>query len=264
MYKIVVADDNKIIQRNLCNLIKSYDGKVEVVRTFSNGKKVLDYLEKNTIDILVTDIKMPVMDGLELVKTMDSQYPLIKSIIVSGYDDFQYAKQAMRLRVNEYILKPVDQNEFHESLDRVIREVEKVRMSTKPLMKKNDLVKIIAIDEEMLLMTSEELRRINMIFSPIIAKRDKILFLDTVMASIMTWHRNAFTKHSIREFLLHINGLLNNMNQQVENFSSVMVVDNMLFMSETFEDLQKTSYEIYDYLFEKMILSKKSQQKSFI
>ena len=85
-----------------------------------NGKDALEWLEQNRVDILLTDIKMPFMNGIELLEQVSVKYPEIKKLIFSGYGEFEYARQAMRFGVEEYILKPVDPAEFKNVMQKIV------------------------------------------------------------------------------------------------------------------------------------------------
>ncbi len=123
-YKVILADDEEEalfgIQRNL-----DWEGYgFEVVGTFGNGRDVMEFLETQEADIVITDIRMPFMDGIELAKNIYDSYPQTKVIIISGYGDFQYAKEAMSYRVMDYILKPVNAREMGEALQKVYETLE--------------------------------------------------------------------------------------------------------------------------------------------
>lgn len=117
-YKVILADDEEEALRGIHKILdwKSYG--FEVVETFSNGRDVLDFLEAQEADLVITDIRMPFMDGIELSKKISEQYPNVKVIIISGYGDFQYAKEAMSFHVMDYILKPVNAKEMGDVLQR--------------------------------------------------------------------------------------------------------------------------------------------------
>ncbi len=88
-----------------------------------DGVEALGFLEKQKVDLVVTDIKMPVMDGLELCKNISQKYPGQKIIILSGYDEFAYAKEAMLYGVNEYLLKPVIKEDLKAALDNISKKL---------------------------------------------------------------------------------------------------------------------------------------------
>ena len=91
----------------------------EVVGSATNGVKALELIEKLQPDVVLTDIKMPYMDGLTLAERVRQKYPSMKIVIFSGYDDFEYAKQAIKLNVTEYILKPVNVEELTAILQKI-------------------------------------------------------------------------------------------------------------------------------------------------
>ena len=81
-----------------------------------NGIEALDLAEQEAPDVVLTDIKMPYMGGLELAHNLKIMYPAVRILIFSGFDEFEYAKEAIRLEVEEYILKPVDADELRRIL----------------------------------------------------------------------------------------------------------------------------------------------------
>ena len=104
--KILIVDDEPIMRNGLKVTIDWQAYGFEVLDAVANGKKALQACEEKGVpDILITDIRMPVMDGLELTREMLLRYPLVKIVIISAYDDFKYAQQAIGLGASEYILK---------------------------------------------------------------------------------------------------------------------------------------------------------------
>lgn len=117
MYKVIVVDDENAIRERLVNLVTNYFGDVfEVVGNYDNG---YDALLNGAIlkpDIMLTDLRMPYIDGLELIRRMKMEHPLIQTIIISGFDVFDYAKEAISLGVLGYLSKPVSADELKENL----------------------------------------------------------------------------------------------------------------------------------------------------
>ena len=104
--KILIVDDEPIMRNGLKVTIDWQTYGFEVLDAVANGKKALQACEEKGVpDIVITDIRMPVMDGLELTREMLLRYPLVKIVIISAYDDFKYAQQAIGLGASEYILK---------------------------------------------------------------------------------------------------------------------------------------------------------------
>ncbi|MDQ0206956.1 response regulator transcription factor [Alkalicoccobacillus murimartini] len=110
--KMLIVDDEPVICQGLAQTIDWQSIGVEVVGLAFNGRQALQKVEQNQVDIILTDISMPDMDGLELAACIVQQHPDTKMIIISGYDDFEYARQAIRLGVEDYLLKPVDVDEL--------------------------------------------------------------------------------------------------------------------------------------------------------
>ena len=123
MYRILIVDDEKIERTGLRLLLGKMDQEFEITEAV-NGKEALEWLSCNRADILVTDIRMPFVDGLELVEQAARLYPDMKAMIFSGYGEFEYARRAMRFGVEEYILKPVNPTEFQNAIKKIIQVLE--------------------------------------------------------------------------------------------------------------------------------------------
>lgn len=109
MYKVLIVDDESIIRNGLYNMIPWSDLGVSGVLTASCAKEALKIAQNTELDIMLTDICMPEMDGLEMTKIMLEIIPDLKVIVLTGYDDFKYAQKSCSLGVKDFILKPVDE-----------------------------------------------------------------------------------------------------------------------------------------------------------
>lgn len=118
MYRVLIADDEKIEREGIKFLLSMEEGEYEIQEA-SNGKQALNIIHSQKIDFLLTDIKMPPMDGLELAARVSEENPEIPIVIFSGYSDFGFAQEAMRYGVKEYVLKPVDPDTFHKTINKV-------------------------------------------------------------------------------------------------------------------------------------------------
>lgn len=114
--KVVLAEDELLIRNYLVKKIEANDLNFHVVGAANDGKSALEFIELYQPDLVVTDIRMPVMDGLELIKTLHLHFHHVKKIIISGFADFEYAQQAIRYNVDEYLLKPVKPIELSRAL----------------------------------------------------------------------------------------------------------------------------------------------------
>lgn len=107
MYKLLIVDDEEEVREGLIQKITWNKFNFEIVGEAKNGREALDIFEDIVPDIVITDISMPIMNGLELSEYVRLNYPTVKTVILTGYDDFNYAQQAIRFGVEDYILKPV-------------------------------------------------------------------------------------------------------------------------------------------------------------
>lgn len=112
IFSVIVVDDEKLILKNIVRNIEEADTSFKVIATARNGVEALELIKKHTPHVVFTDIRMPVMDGLELTSQINQQFPSIKKVIVSGYDDFNYAKNALKNNIRDYLLKPINNDEL--------------------------------------------------------------------------------------------------------------------------------------------------------
>ena len=119
MYKVVIVDDEPLIVEGLRKIVDwdSYDSVV--VGTASSGKEGLGLVRKTQPDILFTDIRMPGMDGLNMIAALRSEYEDLQVIILTGYRDFEYARQALTLGVHRFLVKPSKMKELNEAMESV-------------------------------------------------------------------------------------------------------------------------------------------------
>ena len=119
MYKVLLVDDETLIREAISENILWEEMGFSFMGACENGKQAIEAIEKEQPDLLLTDINMPFVDGMELTKFVYENYPDTKVIIISGFDEFEYAKNAVKYQVLEYILKPITPMEFSETLLRV-------------------------------------------------------------------------------------------------------------------------------------------------
>ncbi|NWL87628.1 MULTISPECIES: response regulator [unclassified Paenibacillus] len=167
MYKVLLADDEMLDLEGMKQFIPWSELGLEVVAAVSNGFSACEVLEQQKIDILVTDVNMPNMSGLELARIAIQKSANIRIIFVSGYQDFHYVKQALSLKACSYVLKPMDDNELIASLKSIIQELmeetrrketEEQYQHLKP-MAKNDLL-FRLLEGEPVLGTNEQMKRL--------------------------------------------------------------------------------------------------------
>lgn len=120
MYSVVVVDDEQYDLEGLVQFIPWAELNMQVVASFYDAFSALEYMKQQRIDLLVTDIHMPIMSGLELAEQALQLYPQLKLVFVTGHEDFQFAKRALTMQASSYVLKPVDDDE----LIGVLRQIE--------------------------------------------------------------------------------------------------------------------------------------------
>lgn len=127
MYKVFLVEDEIVIREGIKNKIQWEDEGFQIVGDESDGELAYPIIIREQPDILITDIKMPFMDGLELSKLLKKDLPQLKIIIISGYSDFGYAQQAIDIGVSEYLLKPVTSTKLMAAVKNAATAIEKER-----------------------------------------------------------------------------------------------------------------------------------------
>ena len=124
MYRLIIIDDDAGTSNNLGNYFPWEEHGFQVMEKFYDGYTACEYLKKHTVDLIISDIKMPVMDGIELAKWLYDQGRREKIIFISGYKDFDYAQKAMEYGVSYYCLKPVTYREIKQKLANIRQALE--------------------------------------------------------------------------------------------------------------------------------------------
>ena len=117
--KVFLVDDEVVIREGIRESFPWEDTPYTLVGEAPDGEMALPMIRDTNPDIVITDIKMPFMDGIELCRMLRTQMPWIGIVILSGYDEFEYARQCIQLGVREYLLKPIDAEDLRKALDKV-------------------------------------------------------------------------------------------------------------------------------------------------
>lgn len=129
MYQLLLVDDEALIRENVGENVKWEQYGYQLTGSCENGKEALEFIENHSVDVVLTDICMPYLDGIELSKQLNENYPSIKTIILSGYDEFEYAKKAICYGVREYLLKPITAEELGEVLLKLKKQMDRERQT---------------------------------------------------------------------------------------------------------------------------------------
>lgn len=154
--KVIIADD----EQHICHLIKALieweQYGLEVVGFANDGNKAFQMCEEFSPDFLITDIRMPGLSGIELIKKLYDAFPDIKVIIITGYSQFSYAQQALKFRVVDYLLKPIQKEELECALQKglnlidaeVVRSLENRNLSLKSMQEIKDNLLILILNSK--------------------------------------------------------------------------------------------------------------------
>ncbi len=146
--KVLIADDEYYARKAMAKKVLQADPDAEILGDFENGVQVLAYLEAHPdeADVLLTDVKMPEIDGLYLAQYLFEQESRIEVIIVSGYNEFEYARKAISFGVSNYLVKPVQKEELKEALAKISKERKKYQDKMQDIMTERTL-QFLSIEE---------------------------------------------------------------------------------------------------------------------
>ena len=123
-YRLVIADDENTIRKGICKFIDWNKIGFEVVADFEDGKELLEYIQHQPVDVVLTDIRMAEVNGLQVAKYIYDNHLPVKVVIISGYKEFEYARQALELNVENYILKPIQIEEIEKTFQKIYQQLE--------------------------------------------------------------------------------------------------------------------------------------------
>ena len=126
-YRMLIADDEKKIIQLILQLVHWQELGIEVIATCCDGVEALEKIKQLKPDIVLTDIKMPVVDGIQLIERAKKEGLNIHFIVLSGYRHFEYAKSAIQLGVVDYLLKPLDEEQINSTLEKTCRKIDSMR-----------------------------------------------------------------------------------------------------------------------------------------
>ena len=120
---ILIADDEEAVRLSIRYLANLNALGIRNIYEASDGKEALDIIRSNPIDIVLTDISMPVSDGIELMRILHNEFPAIKIIVISGYQNFDYARESLRNGAMDYLLKPINPDQLNALLKKTVSEL---------------------------------------------------------------------------------------------------------------------------------------------
>jgi len=127
VYSIMIVEDEYLVRQGIASLVNYEQFGMQVIAQAENGREAWQKFQENPADILLTDINMPQMNGLELAKLVRDQVPTCHIVFLTGYDDFDYARTAIKLGADDYLLKPFSKDDVEEMLAKVQTKLDKER-----------------------------------------------------------------------------------------------------------------------------------------
>ena len=123
MYTIAIIDDEKWIRKLIKKLLPTEQFPITIIGEAEDGQEGLDLLRKCRPHMVITDIRMPLLSGLDLIQSIQNTLPQSEIIIISGYDNFEYAQKAIKLGVMDFLMKPVEEAELHKAVGIAVRKL---------------------------------------------------------------------------------------------------------------------------------------------
>jgi two-component system, response regulator YesN len=123
-WKVLIADDEPIIREGLREAVKWDEFQMEIVAEAEDGEEALELALHHSIHVLFVDLTMPIMDGITLMKHIREKLPKCRIVVVTGHDEFSYAQEAIRLQVDDYILKPTNPKQLYEVVSKITEGLE--------------------------------------------------------------------------------------------------------------------------------------------
>ena len=128
VYKLLLVDDEPLIRRGIKTISSLSSIGIDEILEASDGLSAFKLMQSKKIDIVFLDINMPIMDGLSLAGKIKQDFPLVKVVIISGYDYFEYAQAAIRAGVDDYLLKPVSKNDIEPLLKKLAKLIDEDKL----------------------------------------------------------------------------------------------------------------------------------------
>ena len=227
MVKILVVEDENIIRKGLIGTIDWLSAGFVVAGEAINGKDGLEKIEKIKPDLVITDIRMPVMDGLEMLRKAEEKSFKFEKILLTSYGEFEYAQEGIKLGVIDYILKPIDEDIFYKALEKAKEKIKRREAL--------ETVKNISEDDT-------ELEFFN---PKIFLGKDKNIYVDKAIEKIISSYAEKLNIKDIAEELDISASYLSRKFKDVtgETFLDVL---NKYRIQKSIKLLQKQEYKIYE------------------
>lgn len=207
MYRLLIVDDEEVIVEGLQLIIPWEELGITIVATANSGEEAVEVIKSKKIDILLTDISMDKMTGLELIEELNKLQPSAKSIILSGYDEFDFVKRGLQLGIENYLLKPLNKKELFQTIEIILSKLKNSleKIPKKEILKEHITKRIFLNHIE----KSEFIERVKLLDLPVLK--------DTCRACILDWR----TDNNIEEH-----------KQVYDNIIHLLVQNNIIYITQ--------------------------------
>lgn len=242
MLNIIIVDDEKIMREGLVKTIPWSKWGFNVVGCAENGKIAYDIVKKNQPDVILTDIRMPAMDGIELLKKVKSEYPQIEVVLLSGYEEFEFAKQGLNYGAFAYVLKLNIMQELEKSMMGVREKIENV-LRNRELQKQGKATVLVNHAREVLYGDTSKDRN----FDETISKYEKydfiaaVFHLNNYFTNLRTGGESKMVKR-INEIKFAVNEYIP---ESTENFILLRLKENELTLIRIYDKEYRSIKEMF-------------------
>ena len=239
MYRLLLVDDEEIERKGMAELIPWNEYDVELIGTAQNGQEGLVLINAYRPDIVITDVKMPVMDGIEMIEKAQKMYRDISYIVLSGYGEYEYTSRAMEEGVKHYILKPSDEMKIAKVLQDVKAEIAAKRQTADEENKYKRTV------HRLLPKAKEQIFR-NILIDHANVKDEYMYFLDEMESTMHNYYMMAFRTeggfNTIEQFSL--GNIFHELMGEENVVLSTHIEDQMIFLLK--EETRNIVKDMYD------------------
>lgn len=123
MYRVMLVDDDRALRYVYSKMEAWEKYGFSITESLSNGTQALERLKEQAVDVIFTDIRMPFMDGITMMKEVKKRYPGMHFVLISSYDEFEYAREGLRMGALDYIVKPMSESDLENTLEHLIKEL---------------------------------------------------------------------------------------------------------------------------------------------
>jgi len=143
MYRVIIVDDEPTSLNHVCTIIEKKCPYIEIIGKAEDGSEAIDMIERYVPDLVITDVQMPKVDGIALVKYLWKKFPEMFTIIISGYSEFEYARKALSVGVSNYLLKPLTPTDMSEAMDQIKKKLDSIYYQ-----KRNQILRALCNNEK--------------------------------------------------------------------------------------------------------------------